>query len=40
MMLALLLEVAAIAALNFYAVGGGALAIFSILKIALMGVKG
>ncbi|WP_156679126.1 succinate dehydrogenase, hydrophobic membrane anchor protein [Sphingomonas profundi] len=33
-------RVAAIAALNFYAVGGGALAIFSILKIALMGVKG
>lgn len=34
------LRVAAIAALNFYAVGGGALAIFSILKIALLGVKG
>ena len=33
-------RVAAITALNFYAVGGGALAVFSILKIALMGVKG
>jgi succinate dehydrogenase / fumarate reductase membrane anchor subunit len=34
------LRVAAIVLLNFYAVGGGALAIFSILKIALLGVKG
>ncbi|TVV75063.1 succinate dehydrogenase, hydrophobic membrane anchor protein [Sphingomonas solaris] len=34
------LRVAALMALNFYAVGGGALAIFSILKIALLGVKG
>jgi succinate dehydrogenase / fumarate reductase membrane anchor subunit len=34
------LRVAALVALNFYAVGGGALAIFSILKIALLGVKG
>ena len=34
------LRVAALVALNFYAVGGAALAIFSILKIALLGVKG
>jgi succinate dehydrogenase / fumarate reductase membrane anchor subunit len=34
------LRVAALVALNFYALGGGALAIFSILKIALLGVKG
>jgi succinate dehydrogenase / fumarate reductase membrane anchor subunit len=34
------LRVAAIVALNFYAVGGAALAIFSILKIAFLGVKG
>lgn len=34
------LRVAALMALNFYAVGGGALAVFSILKIALLGVKG
>jgi succinate dehydrogenase / fumarate reductase membrane anchor subunit len=35
-------KVACIVALNFYAIGGGALAIFSILKIALvpMGVHG
>ena len=34
------LRVAALMALNFYAVGGGALAIFAVLKIALLGVKG
>ena len=30
-------RIAALVALNFYAIGGGALAIFSILKIAFMG---
>ncbi len=33
-------KVASMLALNFYAIAGGALAIFSILKIALLGVKG
>ncbi|MET0270829.1 MAG: succinate dehydrogenase, hydrophobic membrane anchor protein [Sphingomonas sp.] len=33
-------KVIAMIALNFYTIGGATLAIFSILKIALMGVKG